>query len=401
MFKKNLSIPLLIALVGFPQISETIYTPSLPDVAAGLSASATLVEATLSIYFFGFAVGVLLWGTLSDIFGRRCALIAGLVTYAIGTFFCGHSTSIEMLLFWRFIQAFGASVGSVITQTIIRDSYKGSEKSKLFSTISAALAFSPAIGPLAGGYIGQYFGWRTNFWTLDILAIVLIVWSCVQLPETKPQTVAFSSRRDFARLLKRMFSSKNLWGYILLIGAINGILFGFYQEAPFVFIDGLELESSTYGLFGLLIALATIISSRHSFVKSKELAPEQIIRTGVICVLAGSGLFLLFVMTEIFYFGKIGITLTVLSLFSVFYGIGLIIPNGLSKALASYQQQAGAAGSLFGTAYYILIACFTLLMGLIHNGTALPLPLYMLVLGIILALGSYMIAVNNLREEAA
>lgn len=146
--QKGLSIGLLIALVGFPQISETIYTPALPDVANGLSASAYMVEATLAIYFLGFAIGVLLWGIISDYCGRRNAMLVGLLVYGIATLGCASSKSIEILLAWRLLQAFGASVGSVITQTILRDSYDGAERTKLFSVMSGALAFSPAIGPI-------------------------------------------------------------------------------------------------------------------------------------------------------------------------------------------------------------------------------------------------------------
>src|SRR5580692_6531866 len=148
--KKKLSISLLIALVGFPQISETIYTPALPNVANGLQASAYMVEATLSIYFLGFALGVLLWGTISDWCGRRNAMLMGIIVYGIGTLGCANVGTIEALLAWRFLQAFGASVGSVLTQTILRDSYNGEERTKLFSVMSGALAFSPAIGPVLG-----------------------------------------------------------------------------------------------------------------------------------------------------------------------------------------------------------------------------------------------------------
>ena len=180
--QKKLSTALLIALVGFPQISETIYTPALPSVAAGLHTSVFMVEATLAIYFLGFALGVLVWGTISDTYGRRNSMLSGLLVYGIGTWACANSGSVELLLFWRFVQAFGASVGSVITQTILRDSYSGAERTKLFSVMSAALAFSPALGPILGGYISELFDWRANFWALVILSIARkFIWGTVPL----------------------------------------------------------------------------------------------------------------------------------------------------------------------------------------------------------------------------
>lgn len=104
-------------------------------------------------------------------------MLTGLIVYGIGTLACANVASVEAFLAWRFLQAFGASVGSVITQTILRDSYDGAERTKLFSVMSGALAFSPAIGPLLGGFISEFLGWRANFWVLAILAVGLFIWS--------------------------------------------------------------------------------------------------------------------------------------------------------------------------------------------------------------------------------
>lgn len=390
---KKPSIGLIIALVGFPQISETIYTPALPKVASSLLASANLVEATLAIYFIGFALGVLLWGTISDRCGRRASMLVGLIIYGISTFFCGNASSIESLLGWRLIQAFGASVGSVITQTILRDIYTGEERTKLFSILSGALAFSPALGPLLGGTISEFIDWRANFWFLLVLDIVIFIWAYTRLSETRPAYIEKISANKIGELFLEMFRSRALIGHTLLIGATNGILFGFYQEAPFVFIEQLKIQPSYYGLFGMLIALATLLAARISYRKSSTLSSEAIIQSGSNTVLTSAGLFVLSVLTGTFFLPGVGIVLTTILLFSIFFGIGLIIPNSLSHALKPYQKAVGTAGSLFGGAYYCLIAFFTWAMSVIHTGTALSLPLYIAFLGGILVLGSYLIQV--------
>lgn len=389
--QKKLSIGLLIALVGFPQISETIYTPALPNVANGLLASAYMVEATLAIYFLGFAVGVLLWGTISDQCGRRSAMLAGLLVYGIGTLGCAGVESVEALLAWRFLQAFGASVGSVITQTILRDSYEGAERTKLFSVMSGALAFSPAIGPILGGFISEFCGWRANFWALAILSIVLFIWSFRSLPETRPGNLVRLSGNKISLLFLEMIRSRILWGHILLIGATNGILFGFYQEAPFVFIEQLGIKTSNYGFFGLLIAAATILAAHISYRQSHRFSAESLIRCGATCVLMGGFLFTSSVLLGIFDLPVLGLTTAILFLFLIFFGIGLIIPNSLSCALKPYQAAAGTAGSIFGGCYYVFIANSTWLMSGFHDGTALPLPLYITLLGVVLTCASQMI----------
>jgi Bcr/CflA subfamily drug resistance transporter len=388
---KKLSIGLLIALVGFPQISETIFTPALPNVAYGLQASAYMVEATLSIYFLGFAFGVLLWGTISDWCGRRNAMLMGIMAYGIGTLGCANVGSIEALLAWRFLQAFGASVGSVITQTILRDSYNGAERTKLFSVMSGALAFSPALGPVLGGFISEFYGWRANFWVLAIFSVFLSIWSFLSLPETRPRNISRLSMNKISLLFMEMIKSRALWGHILLIGATNGVLFGFYQEAPFVFIEQLGIKPSLYGCCGLLIATATVLAARVSYRESTRFSAQSLIQCGAACVLIGGFLFTFTVLTGIFDLKIMGVAIAIMTLFSIFFGIGLIIPNSLSHALKPYQRVAGTAGSIFGGCYYFLIAGFTWIMSLLHNGTALPLPFYITLLGLILIAGSQMI----------
>lgn len=379
MNKKKLSIGLLIALAGFPQISETIYTPSLPNVAIGLHTSAQWVEATLSIYFLGFALGVLLWGTISDRIGRRKAMLSGIIIYGIATICCSAVGDVESLLFLRLIQAFGASVGSVITQTILRDAFDGQERTKLFAVMSGALAFSPAIGPLLGGYISEYGGWRANFEVLALFSVILVAWSFIKLPETRPDQVGSKE----GSLFRNMLSSSTLWGHVILIGTTNGILFGFYQEAPFVFIEQLGMQPSHYGLFGLLIASATLLSARVSYRLTHRVSTQQFIHAGAYAVVGGSIAFSLMMKS---------LPGAILPLFVIFLGIGLIVPHSLSSALKPFQSSMGTAGSIFGGCYYLLIAGFTGIMSLLHNGKLYPLPFYMMGLGMLLVVGSRLVA---------
>ncbi len=127
---------IIILMVTIPVLSETIYTPSLPDLAKDLAISANLAEYTLTIYLFGFAIGALIWGNLSDCYGRKPCVLTGFLIYALSCFICYLADNINMLFAARFIQAFGASVGSVLGIAIARDVVKPAERGKMFSTIS-------------------------------------------------------------------------------------------------------------------------------------------------------------------------------------------------------------------------------------------------------------------------
>ncbi|MCW8335341.1 MFS transporter, partial [Vibrio paucivorans] len=131
--KTSPSVGLMVALMMFPQIVETIYSPALPDIAQGFSVSISMASQTLSIYFVAFAVGVIVWGVLSDYLGRRVTMLLGLAVYGLAAIGALLAPSFDALMLCRVISAFGAAVGSVVSQTILRDSYQGPDLSRVFS----------------------------------------------------------------------------------------------------------------------------------------------------------------------------------------------------------------------------------------------------------------------------
>jgi len=371
------SILLLLFLIAFPQISETIYTPSLPTITRDLETSAFLVELSLSIYFVGFAIGVLFWGIFCDRVGRRVSMLYGLILYTLASIACYFSMRIELLLLFRVFQGMGAASGSVVTQTIMRDSFHGPKRSQLFSLIGAVLALSPALGPLIGGFAAEYWGWHANFAILIFMGIALTLYAMTSLPETKPQHLHQRSAHDFFVVAKKLLGDKRILSLALLIGCCNGIIFAFYAEGPFIFIDILGFSPSVYGLIGLVISAATIIGSLISHRANKKHEATSIIGAGLYIIGAGSALLCLGAFLGLFVQATFlsAAAWIVASLFIIFLGISLVIPNTLSIALVNYSHAAGTAGALFGLIYYLQITLFTALMSAIHNGSATPLCL--------------------------
>lgn len=370
------SLWLVIILIGFPQISETIYTPSLPDIAESLQASGNTIQLTLSIYFLGFAVGVLCWGRLSDTMGRRPAMLWGIFVYGVGSLGCFLSASPEWLLACRFIQAFGASAGSVVTQTILRESIDGAKRHAVFAQISAALAFTPAIGPLIGGWVDQAFGFRAVLLTLVAMSAAIFVYTFVALPETR---IAVRVKTDIFAVAKRMMADRRIWSFGFLIGTTNGILFSYYAEAPFIFIDYFGLSSGEYGFLGIVVAVASIIGAMLSRRLLGRVQPGKIIVIGTLVTTIGAagltGLALLDLKATATHF-----ILIVAFLFLLLLGIGMAIPNCLSLALVRYGDVLGTAGAIFGLGYYAVVSLITSGMSYWHNGSLWTMPVYFLVL---------------------
>jgi len=370
----------MIVLVAFPQISETIYSPSLPDISDALNASNSSVQLTLSIYFIGFAFGVFCWGWISDLSGRRPAMLAGLIFYGIGSFMCFYAETITFLLVSRFIQAFGAATGSIITQTILRESVSGSKRNAMFAQISAVIAFTPAVGPLIGGWVDQALGFRAVFFVLVVMSILLFIYTYFRLPETTDK----STRRRIAifPVVKRIISSPRVLVFGLLIGGINGVLFSYYAEAPFIFIDHFKLSPGLYGFLGIIVALASIIGAMISKRLVNNYQPEKVIHLGIFVMTVGA--LLLLIVSTLPLPNIVSIIGILVTMFITLLGSGIALPNCLSLALVNFQDVIGTAGAIFSLGYYLLVSLITSGMSFLHNGSLITMPLYFFILTIIM-----------------
>jgi len=385
------SLWLIILIVALPQLSETIYTPSLPDIAHALRTSDSMVEYTLTIFLFGFAVGVLLWGNLSDRIGRRPALLMGLLIYLLGCIGCWFSTNITMLMVCRFIQAFGGSTGSVLGQAIARDSFKSHERGKVFSTIAIALSCAPALGPIIGGFTDQYFGWTAVFIVLFILGSYTISQVFLKLPETN-KMLKKTNARDLIKGATTVLTDKRVLSFGFLVGTANGILFSLYSEAPFYMIEMLGLTPGEYGSLYFFIGVTFIAGGWLSrSLNIRKYTQETLLLIGNAIIFCGVSIW-----TVCAYIGFIDISygtasvILTMGLFGIlFFGIALILPNALSHALEDYSHMAGTAASLFGFYYYILVSVMTFGMGFFHDGTVIPMPLYFSVLSLSMCFVSY------------
>lgn len=185
--QRKLTLTLASSMMMFPQVVETIYSPALTDIAVGFDISAEAAAQTLSSYFFAFAFGVVVWGRLCDVIGRRPVMLLGLGIYLLASIIALFSDTFPLLLAARVIAAFGAAVGSVGTQTAIRDCFTGQELARVFSLMGIAMAISPAVGLLSGTVLTHYWGFQGVFAGLAVLAAMLLGHAAWKMPETRPR----------------------------------------------------------------------------------------------------------------------------------------------------------------------------------------------------------------------
>lgn len=374
---------LLVMIIGLPLLSETVYTPSLINVAHALHTNHTWVEYTLSIYLAAFALGTLVWGCISDRYGRKKPLVLGLFVYAVGSLLCALSTSIEMLLLSRFIQAFGGSTGSILGQVICRDVFHGKERGVIFSSLGAILSVAPAIGPVCGGFLAENLSWRGTFFLLFCLGMLISIASFLWLKEThqKPSSISKHSLMTVWTVARSMVRDPKVIVFGALIGGMNGVMFSYYGEGAFYLMEQLGLRPFYYGLTFVLLSLASIGGSLVSKALLKRgISPTYTVRLGL----------LLTVISMIVFVGSaslswidssspaLGLVMTLACMSMLYFGMDTAKPSLLSHALDNYQHVSGTASSIFGGYYYTVIALIT--VGMAHNraDTMLRMPLYFL-----------------------
>lgn len=387
---------LLFMLVGLPQFSETVYSPSLPDIALALKTSVPMVEYTLTIYLFAFSLGMLCWGKISDAWGRKPSMMAGIAIYLLGCIGCYFSGSIHLLLASRFVQAFGGSAGSVIGQAMCRDVFQGKALSRVYAAMATALGVPPAIGPAVGGFIAERFGWTYVFLLLIVVAAVVMGLVVARLPET----LSDQERRSFslASILWRFLNDRRVMAYAWCIGCVNGIMFSYFSEGPFYLIKTLGLSPIWYGRSFIVIAVAMMAGGRLASYLHSRFDADVVLRKGAFMMVGATGLFSC-VATATYFVAipaSVLIAVTLVSHMVSMAGRCLVNSSALSIALADYRWCSGTASSVFGFIYYLIVSLITFGIGLLHNGTLYVMPLYFLVVCL-----SMLPAAHRARHEAA
>lgn len=348
---RRLPLWLAILLLSFPQIVETIYSPALPSIAAAYHASPEQAAQTLSLWFISFGIGVVVWGRLSDLWGRRPALLSGLALYAIGAGWAMLAGGFAEVLLARLLSAFGAAVGSIVTQTALRDSYAGPELGRVFSILGMALAVSPAVGMFAGQEIAVLAGHTGVFAALGLFAAVLLTLSLRCWPETRPAT---AQAAPLVRTLGTMLRDRAIWGSAVLIASFNLAIFAYYQLGPFLF-ERLETRWLDFGRSGIALAAASVAGAFvNTALVRRGWTARRLTAIGILLLALGAAMVTLLTSGAAILFG--------MAMIAAAYAIA--IPNILATALRAYTGQLGTAGAILSLIYYNLLGAGLAVAGL-------------------------------------
>jgi len=338
------SIALLTFMTALNQMSLGLYLPSMPSMPDALHTSVGQVQLTLTMFVAGFAVSQLVWGPVTDRFGRRPTLLIGLAVFTAAGIACATADTIEQLIVFRFFQALGACAGQVVSRSIVRDTTEGAESAKVMSYIALAMSLSPAVTPSIGGQLHALFGWRSNFVLLALIGLTLAAITVIRLPETTRGKVPDAIHlvpmlRNYGTLLR----DRAYLGYILCIGGMFGCLMAYQTGSPFVLMTELGWSPQAYGLLILFNVFGFLTGSVTAARLAPRLGIRRMVRASSVVVLASGALLLAFPLV-----GHLSTAGVIAPMVLFLFGMGIGIPSAMSGALQGFPYIAGSASALMG-----------------------------------------------------
>jgi len=318
------------------------YLPSFPAIAQGLSVGLPALAQTLSIYLIAFAAATLLWGPLSDRFGRRPTLLVSLTLFIVASIGCALAESYSMLMLWRACQGAFACGGMVIGRAVVRDVYEGPMAQRAMSHVMLVFAAAPALAPVIGGWLESLFGWRSVFQFLALFGLFAVVLVFRWLPETHPQAARQSihPRSVGANYLRALRHGR----FLTLVAALSlgfGGLFLYISGSPALIYDHLGLGEGDFGLFFIPAVAGMMAGSWLSGRIAHSWPPLKILRLGF-AVLAVA-----FIANLLDALWSAPALLSVVAPLVVYaFGVTLIIPVLTVQALDCFPHNRGMASAV-------------------------------------------------------
>lgn len=382
---------LLVAMTGVAPISLYMLVPALPLLATSFASDISIAQMTVSLYMVGIACSQILMGPLSDRFGRRPVLLAGLGLMVVASGTCVFAESLPQLIVARFFQALGGASGMVVSRAIIRDLYGRERISSMISLVIAVMMIAQMLSPLTGGLIEAAFGWRAIFYVITAVSIVVAAAIALVLPETRRVRLVTSSfRGDVGNLV----TSRAFIGYVLCQVLASQIIFAFAGGGPYIVVTQMGRTGAEYGAWFATTGFAYLIGNLFCVRFSPRYQLERLIWFGLALQLFGSLLNLVWGLTGInqvpaWLFGTQMI---------VMFANAFVMSNSAAGAISVRPEAAGTASGAMGFLQMGLGSLLSQFGAWLGGHFATPAPLNAAVFALSLACASTMIFIIPRRN---
>lgn len=376
-------------------LSTDLYLASLPHLATDFGVTPAAVQQTLSLFVIGFGVAQLISGPLSDRFGRRPVVLAGLGIYIGASLACALAPSLALLSTARFVQAIGCCTAAVVARALIRDAFTPTEGAKVMAKASSLLSLAPIFGPVLGGYLQVWFGWRAAFFFHSFFCIALAAAAWRFLAETNQHPNPDAMRlRGLLAVYRRIASADFFWAYTLPGALSYAAIFSFISGSSFALINVLGISTEIYGYcFALGVSgylTGTLVCRRLL----TRIGLARTLTAGTALSLFSGLLFAALVLAGIEHWAVV-----VGCLFLTMGAHGINFPCAQTGAVAPFPREAGAAAGLLGFCTMCAALVTGTWIGISHDGTLTPLALTSAGIGVLLFGSAW--ALRHRRAAAA
>ena len=362
----------LVFLAGMAALSMNIFLPSLPGMTAYFDTTYAIMNLSISMYLAFTALLQLFIGPISDRVGRRPVVLVSFVIFFIATIGCLLSTSIEVFLFFRMLQAFIVT-GMVLSRAIVRDIVEDKKAASMIGYVTMGMAMVPMFAPAIGGFLNDLFGWKANFSMLLFIGIIIAALAYFDLGETNNNI-----SKGFSKQFKEypeLFKSKRFWAYCFTTVFASGSFFSFIGGAPFVSTNSFELSSSAFGIYFGVTTLGYVVGSFISGKFSERFGIHFMLLQGSWITALG-----LLLSLFIFWLGFGSATVFFGCMILAGVGNGMVLPNANAGLLSVRPSLAGSASGIGGAIMLGGGAFLAYLAGLISTEQAGPYPLMYLMI---------------------
>jgi DHA1 family bicyclomycin/chloramphenicol resistance-like MFS transporter len=337
----RIMLTLLVVMTGLAPISLYLLVPALPMLATTFGRDASVVQMTVSFYMVGIACSQILLGPLSDRFGRRPVMLAGLGLSVVASFGCIFADSLPQLIIARFLQALGGASGMVISRAIIRDLYPRERIGAMISLVIAVMMIAQLLSPLTGGLIETALGWHAIFYVVAALSIAIAIGVTLALPETRP---ARNEVASFRRDIKLLVQSRGFLGYALCQVLASQIIFAFAGGGPYIVEVQMGRSSAEYGAWFATTGFAYFVGNLFCVRFAPRTSLDRLICFGLGLQLAGAFLNLGW---SIVGFNQIPVVLFGTQML-VMFANAAVMSNSAAGALSIRPSAAGTASGAMG-----------------------------------------------------
>ncbi|MEU3886963.1 multidrug effflux MFS transporter [Streptomyces sp. NPDC029041] len=390
---------LLGSLTAVPPLAMDMYLPSLPEVTRSLHAPAATVQLTLTACLAGMALGQLVVGPMSDRWGRRRPLLAGLAVFVAATVLCALAPTVETLVAFRLAQGLAGAAAIVIARAVVRDLYDGMAMARFFSTLMLISGVAPIVAPLIGGQVLRVTDWRGVFVVLTAIGVLIGVLVWTKLPETlEPAERHGGGVGEALRAMRGLLADRAFAGYMLTGGFAFAALFAYISASPFVIQEIYGASPQTFSLlFGVNSVGLVVVGQINGKILVGRVSLDRVLGIGLTIVITAATALLLM---SLGVFGEVGLVPVAAALFVLMSAMGITLPNTQALALMRTKHAAGSASALLGTSSFLIGAVASPLVGVAGEDTALPMAVVQLAAALV-ALACFMGMCRPWKQESS